>query len=229
MSRKVDPIDQAKKVVEQLRCALTHPLLPEGKHRFNSEAKLVPDVAEIYFPLFKLYEKPDAAAFHEPVNAVELGIFTYYDIITDPMSIRDVLDRIEQGEYSNGEQVMQDLEKIWRNCEIYNGVNSEYGQKARQIEKELRAQIERKRDDMKASPAEQESILNRVHVLSEREEWVIDEVIQFVGKHSPTSIIDGEVEFSELSVGLIRMLKDFLANIEAKPVASRKRGRETPA
>jgi hypothetical protein len=233
---KAKVLDKVKATIAQLRCAVSHPLIPEGKHRFNDDVKLVPDVKEVYRPLFDLYEKfPDAAPFREPVNAEELGIYSYHETVTEPMAIRDVLDRIEQGEFSNQDQVMQDVQKIWRNAELFNGKSSEIAAMARRCENELRTLIERKRDSIMATQAEQEKMLIRIQDMSNRDARVIDEVINFVSKNSPQAMIDGEVEFQMLSVGMIRMLKEFLAKFESVNDGSggggvgRKRGRDTPA
>ena len=218
-------------VVAMLKCALSHPVLPEGKHSFNPHAKLVPDVFEIYKPLFDLYQNfGDSKDFREPPNAVELGIFNYYDVITEPMSLRDVLDRLEQGDYSNASQVMDDVQKIWKNTETFNGPNSPYVIKAQECDKYLKTQIQKRRDDIVASAAEQEKLLNRVTQLAEVDERIIEEVITMAQKIQPNSLVDGEVEFQVLTVGSVRKLTEFVDRYETQSGSiGQKRGRQTPA
>ena len=233
MSKRVETVpEQLQQAINVLTCALSHPPLPSGTHAFNPSAKLVPNVQEVYPPLFELYSKfPESAAFREPVNAVELGIYNYYTVITEPMSLRDVLDRLEQGDYSNDSQVLDDVQKIWRNCVLFNGPDSLLAKSAQKCDAQLKQSIQKRRDDALAPTAEQEKLLNRVHDLSAFDDGrIVEEVIHLLEKIQPSSLIDGEVEFQLLTLGSIRKLKEFMDSYETQSGSnSRKRGRNTPA
>jgi len=77
--------------------------------------------------LYKNYAKNDLSYdFREPVPDSVLG---YKDLIKNPMDLKTVQDRFEDGMYSDtaeGEkQVIDDINLIWDNCRAFNLDTSE--------------------------------------------------------------------------------------------------------
>ena len=63
----------------------------------------------------KLYARPDAEPFREPVNWEELGLFDYPELIKEPMSLSDVKARLTAGKYNNPAECARDVNLIWQN------------------------------------------------------------------------------------------------------------------
>lgn len=127
------PLEEVDDLLAYIECALRHPRpLPDGSHVYHSSIGGPPEIADLYHCLYKLYtEGSESDSFREPVNALHYRIYRYYDIITKPMSLRDVLDRIASGtHYQQVAQVEADVELIWKNAEEFNGPASPITQKA---------------------------------------------------------------------------------------------------
>ena len=77
----------------------------------------------------KLMKHPDAIAlFNEPVDATSLGLTDYYEVVPRPMDLGTICTRLKVGEasswqtcqYSNPDEVLDDIQLVWRNCVAYN-------------------------------------------------------------------------------------------------------------
>ncbi|XP_034048221.1 bromodomain-containing protein 3-like [Thalassophryne amazonica] len=58
--------------------------------------------------------------FHQPVDAVALGLPDYHKIITSPMDMGTIKKRLENNYYWSSSECMQDLNTMFTNCYIYN-------------------------------------------------------------------------------------------------------------
>ncbi|XP_031711704.1 bromodomain-containing protein 3-like isoform X1 [Anarrhichthys ocellatus] len=58
--------------------------------------------------------------FHQPVNAVALGLPDYHTIITSPMDLGTIKKRLENDYYGSASECMQDFNTMFTNCYIYN-------------------------------------------------------------------------------------------------------------
>ncbi|TNN45443.1 Bromodomain-containing protein 2 [Liparis tanakae] len=67
-----------------------------------------------------LWRHQFAWPFHQPVDAVALGLPDYHTIITSPMDLGTIKKRLENDYYCNAGECMQDFNTMFTNCYIYN-------------------------------------------------------------------------------------------------------------
>ena len=66
--------------------------------------------------------------FNQPVDPEALGLPNYFDVVTEPMDLGTILDRLSAGqqqnwekcEYQTAEEVYRDVSLVWHNCVLYN-------------------------------------------------------------------------------------------------------------
>ncbi|KAM9338031.1 bromodomain-containing protein 3-like isoform 2-T2 [Symphorus nematophorus] len=58
--------------------------------------------------------------FHQPVDAVALGLADYHTIITSPMDLGTIKKRLENNYYWSASECLQDFNTMFTNCYIYN-------------------------------------------------------------------------------------------------------------
>ena len=66
--------------------------------------------------------------FANPVDYVSLGIPDYPTIVTNPMDFATIKGKLRDHKYQRIEDFMGDMELVFHNCRLYNGVESEVGQ-----------------------------------------------------------------------------------------------------
>nr|CCC95583.1 unnamed protein product [Trypanosoma congolense IL3000] len=204
-------VDEINYWIAYVDCALAHPCpMPRGKHVYHSDLKVVPEIRDLYDCLYKLYSEENASEhFREPVDALRLGILNYYTVITEPMSLRTVLDRITQGgHYSQAAQVMSDVDIIWSNCEKYNGVESTLAVEARKCKAILADNLERLEGERPAPGAEVDRL---VTMLDGVDESVLAALEAYFKREDPTLILGtGDVDLSLLRVKHVRAMKEIV-------------------
>ncbi|XP_026152658.1 bromodomain-containing protein 3-like isoform X2 [Mastacembelus armatus] len=67
-----------------------------------------------------LWRHQFAWPFHQPVDAVTLGLPDYHTIITSPMDLGTIKKRLENNYYWSSSECMQDFNTMFTNCYIYN-------------------------------------------------------------------------------------------------------------
>ena len=71
--------------------------------------------------LEKIWDDPGSLSFQEPVDLATYD--DYLDVVEKPMCLRDVLNKINAGEYKgtqNYRGFLRDMRLIWQNCKAYN-------------------------------------------------------------------------------------------------------------
>jgi len=63
--------------------------------------------------------------FSQPVDPVKLNLPDYHNVITKPMDLGTVKNKLEAGEYPSTDAVAEDIRTIWKNAMQYNPPNSD--------------------------------------------------------------------------------------------------------
>lgn len=116
------------------------------------EAGWTPEMDEIarrpkrspHFPvmqslLSEMQSHPSAWPFSQPVNRDEVA--DYYEVITEPMDLMTMEQRLEADAYSSFEQFLYDSRLIFNNCRKYNNETTTYYKHATKLEKFLYSKI----------------------------------------------------------------------------------------
>ena len=74
-----------------------------------------------------LWKVKDAEIFHKPVDPIELNVPNYYDVIKKPMDFSTVKKKLINCTYTNLKEYCEDMNLIFNNCFLYNGINSYVG------------------------------------------------------------------------------------------------------
>jgi hypothetical protein len=213
-SQPGDAVGRIDYWVQYIDCALKHPRpLPSGKHAYRRSLETIPEVAEIYHCLYKLYsEEQSSVWFQEPVNALAQEIFNYYDIVKSPMSLRTILDNIVKGDtYSTAAQVMEDVELIWRNCVAFNGATSLLATEAQKCKAALERIRQNYQDDQRVTLDDADRLYQ--HIASMQEQPLIDSIAEYLRREDPTSIDEtGAVNFDMLKRRHFRNLERIVDN-----------------
>ena len=90
-----------------------------------------------------LWKVRDADLFHKPVNPVELNIPNYFDIIKKPMDFSTVKKKLNNCSYTNLKEYCEDMDLIFNNCVLYNGINSYVGEICLKVKNEYKNLFEK--------------------------------------------------------------------------------------
>ena len=74
--------------------------------------------------------------FANPVDYISLGIPDYPTIVQNPMDFSTIKGKLRDHKYQRIEEFMGDMELVFHNCRLYNGVESEVGQIGVQVHQE---------------------------------------------------------------------------------------------
>jgi Bromodomain/Bromodomain extra-terminal - transcription regulation len=88
-------------------------------------SKLSEELQQCAVILKYLQGRQDAAAFLEPVDWEALGLPDYPQIVTDPMDLGTIDQRLKGGSYTSPDQFASDVRLVWNNAKTYNRPGSE--------------------------------------------------------------------------------------------------------
>ena len=83
----------------------------------------------------------DSAAFNAPVDPLLLGIPTYPTIITKPMDLRTMEEKLKAGQYSSVDAYVADFDQVVQNSVTFNGPEHVVTLAAQSIRDSLRKQL----------------------------------------------------------------------------------------
>lgn len=76
---------------------------------------------EIIKQLLKLLnDKPEANEFKYPVDYESLGLLDYPTVVLEPMDLKTLTTNLDDNKYDTINAFLDDLQKIWDNCKLYN-------------------------------------------------------------------------------------------------------------
>ncbi|XP_068562048.1 bromodomain-containing protein 3-like isoform X2 [Cebidichthys violaceus] len=88
---------------------------PNGPSRRTNQLQYMQSVV-----MKSLWRHQFSWPFHQPVDAVALGLPDYHTIITSPMDLGTIKKRLENDYYGSASECMQDFNTMFTNCYIYN-------------------------------------------------------------------------------------------------------------
>lgn len=83
-----------------------------------------------------LWKVKDAEIFHKPVDPIELNVPNYYEVIKKPMDFSTVKKKLANCTYTNLKEYCEDMNLIFNNCFLYNGINSYVGEICSKVKNE---------------------------------------------------------------------------------------------
>ena len=61
------------------------------------------------------------------MNTVALNIPDYHNIVKKPMDFGTIKTKLKENQYSKLQEFMEDMDLVYYNCRLYNGIESEVG------------------------------------------------------------------------------------------------------
>ena len=89
---------------------------------------------EILRELFNKRHSAYAWPFYKPVDASALGLHDYHTIISKPMDLGTVKNKMDSRNYVDAEEFHEDVVQIFKNCYIYNPDTHDVVAMARKLE-----------------------------------------------------------------------------------------------
>lgn len=83
--------------------------------------------------LYQIQNHNQAWPFLKPVDKDEVP--DYYNVITSPMDLSTMEEKLEQGSYTTAKELIDDLKLIFSNCRQYNDPTTVYAKYAARLEK----------------------------------------------------------------------------------------------
>jgi hypothetical protein len=90
----------------------------------SKTAHLAPFLQKAVRLIDDLSQKPESFAFREPVDAIALGVPTYYEVVKNPMDLKTMREKAMESKYADIEAVANDFELIFSNCVCFNSFDS---------------------------------------------------------------------------------------------------------
>ncbi|KAJ1633648.1 Bromodomain-containing protein, partial [Pavlovales sp. CCMP2436] len=75
---------------------------------------------------------PKSYYFREAIDPLELP--DYFTVVTQPMDLGTVKQRLEGGDYDKLDEFEKDVHQVWNNCKLYNQPGSDAYRKGEDLE-----------------------------------------------------------------------------------------------
>jgi bromodomain-containing factor 1 len=73
-----------------------------------------------------LMKQPNAQMFHQPVDIILYGIPDYPNIVKKPMDFGTIKAKLLSNIYNSSREFLDDIELVFYNCVLYNGVSESF-------------------------------------------------------------------------------------------------------
>ena len=83
-----------------------------------------------------LWKVKDADLFYKPVDPVELGLPTYFEIVKHPMDFSTIKRKLSNFSYTNFNEFCNDMNLVFDNCYLFNGKDSLVGNMCTNVKSE---------------------------------------------------------------------------------------------
>ena len=122
--------------------------------------------------LESLGTKDDAEAFKIPVDWEGLGLPDYPQIITRPMDLGTIQNRLEGGEYEDHEAFAADVRLVWSNAKTYNQPGSGIYLAADRLSKIFEKKFSKFNQSVKLEPKVEAEHSNRDATLEDKAKFI---------------------------------------------------------
>ena len=168
-----------------------------------------------------LFHDNQSTAFQEPVDYIELNLPEYPEIIKNPMDLGTIKEKLENDEYSDINQIVNDFDLIWENCFTFNKVGSDIYKSAQYCKKLFKKQMEKQfknyiissgkkeKNDYKnnnnnnegnLTMTEKMNLTDKIRILSNEG---LTQVVKLIMKECPNGIEDIDSEKLQIKIDLI--------------------------
>ncbi|XP_058468248.1 bromodomain adjacent to zinc finger domain protein 1A [Malaya genurostris] len=133
-----DEITAAEPVIKSRRSTTTNPTNDDLDSSSSRRARRTGDnlplnSVALYTLLDDILKHSESWPFDRPVSVKEVP--DYYTIIKNPMDFAKIKSKLNMGEYTINEQMMNDVQLVFRNCDLYNTDETEIYQAGRSLER----------------------------------------------------------------------------------------------
>ena len=163
--------------------------------------------------VFEVVEKdPLAYDFLEPVDYIALGILDYPKIITNPMDLGTVKRKLYDYKYPTFEELLEDINLIWKNCRTYNQPGSDIVKMANHCEKIFSKNFDKvfknysnnkkavKNENEKLSAGEK---VKFAEIIRQQSNGTLQKIVKLLLKEAPKVIDDSDSEKFQIKLDLI--------------------------
>ena len=163
--------------------------------------------------VFEVVEKdPLAYDFLEPVDYIALGILDYPKIITNPMDLGTVKRKLYDYKYPTFEELLEDINLIWKNCRTYNQPGSDIVKMANHCEKIFSKNFDKVfknySNTKKAAKNENEKLsagekVKFAEIIRQQSNETLQKIVKLLLKEAPKVIDDSDSEKFQIKLDLI--------------------------
>ena len=165
--------------------------------------------------IFDTMEKDNQAfEFLVPVDYIGLNILDYPKIITNPMDLGTVKKNLLNGDYKIFQELMNDINLIWKNCRTYNLPGSDIVKMANHCDKKIKQLIDKqfknyqnkiasnknKNENASLTLAEKTKLVETVREISNDG---LTQIVKIILKECPKAIEDIDNEKLQIKVDLL--------------------------
>ncbi|CAM9392240.1 unnamed protein product [Chrysoparadoxa australica] len=148
--------------------------------------------------------RADTEPFRAPVDWQGLGLFDYPQIISHPMDLGTIRDKLEAGEYKFASQCAADIRLVWDNCKAYNLENSDFYVLANNLAKKFEEKYQRVSardgaDAVDSQPPKLEGKMRLSRLLYKINREQLGEVIMLLDQECPEAVartMENELELN---------------------------------